>query len=537
MLRFTSAIFTTSITLGVVFLGLLLVGPLSSLVMAQEKPLLLIFHTGDVRGQAMNESGSESGSAAQSTSLQIGYPHLASYINSFPGENKLLLDSGNFLSGSPLANVTRGEATASVIASIPYDALTPGSQDFDFGLARLMELQEANALPLISANITEREDGGFLLPPYIVKEFGDFKVGILGLTTLETPEETTPANVAALDFGGPGDLFATAQKTVDQLKNVEGVDLVIALSNLGSNGEDRVNTRVLAREVQGIDLIVDSHAEPSLNGLKLDNSTLVSAGLHLDSLGHVAVYYDKSSGFSYQIKTVPASELSQVEIDDDVAEEIQDQKELMAAKLSQVVTEIPFELNGNQEALRESSTNFGRILGAAMVAATGADIALYEGRAIHSSIAAGVVTQGQLLAALPYENSKVSLISVTGRELLAIINHGLSKSGSEFFPQFYGLKITAYEKQKRDADGSFWNFDEVEELEIGGQELNLRERYKLASTEFLVAGGGGYPHLGEVEAKKYAPLAEILAQYLLETPLEILDAISEDEVLAIIVEK
>src|SRR5213075_3174624 len=95
----------------------------------------------------------------------------------------------------------------------------------------------ANAsFPFLSANLTEKATGQ--TPPWarrstIVTADG-VKLGIIGLSTPDTPNVTTGANVTTLDFGDP--VAATVREAKDL--RARGVDAVIVIAHMGGRCRD-----------------------------------------------------------------------------------------------------------------------------------------------------------------------------------------------------------------------------------------------------------------------------------------------------------
>ena len=95
----------------------------------------------------------------------------------------------------------------------------------------------ADAFPLLTANvdfsdpsISDLED---YVSPYTIKDFGDLKVGIFGLTTPATNLLSNPSPAVVID-----DIVNIAATMVSTLRTVENCDVVIFLSHLGVDFDD-----------------------------------------------------------------------------------------------------------------------------------------------------------------------------------------------------------------------------------------------------------------------------------------------------------
>lgn len=501
-----------------------------SLAAQEPAPDLVIFYTNDVHGYATEQKDD------QGRLTHIGYPRLKSFVKSFPVRNKLLLDAGDVLSGQPLATVSQGEFIARVLEKMNYDALAPGNHDFDYGLARLMALKDRFQLAFLGANIIEREDGGSLLPPYIVKDFGVFKVGVFALAHPGTPRLTSPGNVESLIFASPDATIEIARQMVTRLRDDEGARMVVALTHLGTDPQEQPGARALARGAPGLDLIIDGHSHSPLAGLREGDTLIVSSGARLENLGLVAVRTGPGGRLSLASRLMGAAEFGAVAPEAGLQALLASLSAEADEQLNQVLARLPFALDGEREHLRRGSTNLGRVVCAALKKASGADAAIINSGSFRDSLPAGEITRRRLLSALPADNYAVT-VTLSGAELLEVLNHGLGQPGSGAFPQFYGLTVTAQESLETGPDGSLIRRDRAELVEVGGRPLDPEAGYRIVTTDFLQKGGDDYRLLARPADQVYGPVEEIMAGYLADIDEESLIFIDRDDALTIIVEE
>jgi 5'-nucleotidase len=197
------------------------------------------------------------------TLLQAGgLPRLASVINGLRAKDEvLLLHAGDALFGTYYFMKYGVAADVDMLNSMSFAAMAVGNHDFDKGPEGLVEFARLAKFPLISANIeaTGKPELKAALKPYTVLTVKGQKIGVIGLTTTQTP---------LLDPSGPGVKFLnpaeTAQKCVYEL-SASGIDRVLLLSHLGYEQD-----MALVKLVKGIDLVVGghSHSLQSPGGLK-----------------------------------------------------------------------------------------------------------------------------------------------------------------------------------------------------------------------------------------------------------------------------
>jgi 2',3'-cyclic-nucleotide 2'-phosphodiesterase (5'-nucleotidase family) len=491
---------------------------------ASAEPMLVIYHTNDAHGYAFHERDKDG------RPTHWGYDYLKALVDGDEAENKLLIDAGDVLHGQSFATARRGELAARVLSMMNYDAFAAGNHDFDYGWRRLMELRDAYRLNFLAANVKKRDGGERLLAPYITRDFADVKVGVFGLSTPSTATTTDPRNVADLTFGSPKEIIETARETVKYLKEVEKADLIIAVTHIGSEAYCDPSSQQLAREAPEIDLIIDGHSHSELpGGLRVGNTLIASAGSYLTNVGRVEAQRE-GDGWNFTAKLLPAADAANVKPNPEMTAAMNSLASVLEQEMSVVVARTPIDLNGDRTEVRHRSTNLGRLVAAALVKGTGADVALVNGGSIRDSLPAGDITKGMFLTVMPYGNY-VFAVEMTGEDLLSALNHGLSKPGAGAFPQFYGMTVTARKATQKLADGTTVDSFVADEVKIGGKPLEEGAKYKVATVDFLYAGGDDYTWFAEYPYSEFGTLEDLFRTFLADSDAETIKAIDAAEVL------
>ena len=348
---------------------------------AEERPILVIYHTNDAHGYAFHERD-DAGNP-----IRWGYDYVKTAVDRDPIYSKLLLDAGDVLSGQAFANARKGELICRILNMMHYDAIAAGNHDFDFGWERLLSVRDVHSLPFLSANVRENLDNRRILLSYRVRNFPNLKVGIFGLSTPSTPTVTDPRNVADLTFESPEETIKIAGEVARRLREIEEVDIVIALTHLGSEPYSELSSLTLAREAPGIDLIVDGHSHSELpEGLKVGNTTIASAGAYLENIGRIEVFGSSGGGFEFKPRLLPASESEHVTPKSELSSALEILREDLNIELETVIAHSPINLDGERERIRTSSTNMGRVICAALMNRTGADAAIINSGAIRDIV-------------------------------------------------------------------------------------------------------------------------------------------------------
>ena len=194
----------------------------------------------------------------------------------------MLLDGGNTLFGNqPLVQQTQGQAIVEAMNLLGYDAMVLGDQDFRLGLDVLRQRMEEAEFPILSANVVMAGTDQLFAAPYVIKEIGDHKAAIIGLTNQE----------AASAVGGTIVVLDPLEALDDLMGEVsEKADVVIVLSHLGT-----VMDLQLAGEVQGIDLVVGGMSRDVLDPpvwIEASGTVIAQAGYQGQRIGVVSLETD-----------------------------------------------------------------------------------------------------------------------------------------------------------------------------------------------------------------------------------------------------
>lgn len=257
---------------------------------------MTLIHIGDLHGHLLPRPSVREGKTGQTLG---GVARIYTKIQEIREreKNTLLVNTGDTVQGSAEALFTRGQAIIDVLNHFDIDAFNPGNWDFVYGSLRFVETFAGKAPKAnwnaIAANLyyvtVEAEpqtlfpalSGQRVLPPYLIKQFGALKVGILGLTTDRGPTAVGRTVTKNLVFSrGETELG----EFIPILRNVEKVDLLIVASELGLANNIR-----LAEQYPGIDVILssDMHEETREPVITKTGTIVVESGQDGTILGEL----------------------------------------------------------------------------------------------------------------------------------------------------------------------------------------------------------------------------------------------------------
>ena len=250
--------------------------------------------------------------------------------------------------------------------------------------------------------------------------------------------------------------------------------------------------RQLAEEVGGIHVIVGGHSHtkievPERVGNEGGNAIIVQAWENSKVLGRLDLEMRGKAVVRFSGGLIPVT--ADVLEDPDVKTIIEPYATELTARMSEVVGTTLVALEGRRTQIRTQETNLGNLVADMMRWAAGSDvqIALENGGGIrwHLLFPAGPITRGDVYTLLPFANTLV-MMDLTGAQIKLALENGVSKypSADGRFPQVSGLRFT-FDPTK--PVGS-----RVVNVWVGGTPLVETVVYRVATNDFLAAGGDGY---------------------------------------------
>ncbi len=384
----------------------------------------------------------------------------------------LLLDAGDNVQGTPYFNFFRGAAECDALNALGVDAMTLGNHEFDNGTAALKAMLKPARFPVVSTNIVATE----ALPtkPFARFDLDGVRVTVIGVTTQDLAQVVLPSRNPGLRAAP---VVSSVRPWVERLRG--DTDLLVVLSHCGLESDS-----VLAVSVPGIDVIVAGHDHEALhtprriangNGNGIEGTLLVEAGSRGEWLGRLDLRIDGRRIAAWQGSLIPVGP-DRSPADSEVADVVARYAERLGPELADTLAMAPEGLS--DEGKLEHPIALGTLIADAMREAAGANIALQNGGGIRTSVAPGPVCVRDVYAVLPFENTIVKCI-LTGEQIEELLEFGLAHRGAGAYPQLSGITFTETNGHARD-------------IRVGGAPLDPKERYSVATLNYLFQGGDGY---------------------------------------------
>jgi len=447
-----------------------------------------------------------------------GGPSAVTYIESVrerareTGDYVLVMDQGDIFQGTPVGNYSKGASVIEFFNHAGVDLWTVGNHDFDEGGENLWHLIEMSEMPVLSANIVWEETGEPIeyVEPYIIKEYEGVKIGIIGLTTTDTPKMAFPAHVQGVKFLPAIDVAREMVKKV----RAEGADIVFISGHMGipydpeagyremieleeeqreyedvrEPLEDRkwgANAMEIAHNVPGIDVFFAGHIHKGFDRPWEEPAThtiLFQTYGRGSGVGHVDLLIDRET------KSLAGYELADergdlVTLFEDEWWPNEETSDLVGARIEEAESGMDRVIGHSDVDLTrggEGETRMGNLVCNAMREALDADFAFTNLGGIRDEIAAGPVTPRQVFRVLPFGN-RLTLFEIEGRVLKEIIEYRVSDDHHGVYMS--GGKIV-YNKTRPD-------YDRLTHFTIGGEQWRPDQIYRVVTTDFLASGNAG----------------------------------------------
>ncbi|MCC6616740.1 MAG: 5'-nucleotidase C-terminal domain-containing protein [Anaerolineae bacterium] len=484
---------------------------------------LTILHTNDTHA-AHQPNGDGNGGAAREAAV-------VKQVRA-EGGNVLLVDAGDRFTGTLFHRLYLGQDQVEIMNLLGYDVMTLGNHEFDNGEEVLLAFIQGLNFPVVSSNI-DFGDSPLTseVAPYAVLEVGGEQIGIIGLTTPDTTEISSPS--ASTTFNA--DLVGVVESTVDELTG-QGINKIILITHTGI----LVDEMSLA-QLSGVDIFVGGHSHTLLSNTysaaadvyPITGETAagepilyVQAGSLTQYLGRLDVEFNADGvltdwgGDTILLARYITPDPEMEALINDLAGPVQELQTTSTGATAEVA------LVGDRRVCRVEECDLGNIITNAMLAETGAQIAIMNGGGIRADIDEGDITVGEVLTVLPFGNL-ISTFELSGADVIAALENGVS-----------GLTVENGEVVRDGAPGRFpqvagvrFSFDPTQEpgsrvvsVEVLGEDgsyspIDPEATYAVVSNDFMRGGGDGYAMFAENAINPYdfgRPLDEALANYLIE---------------------
>lgn len=389
-----------------------------------------ILYTNDLHGQ-IEASGKETPTLKDDVG---GLANLGTAIkherDKDPGHT-LVLDAGDISTGGPISDYFKAIPMVEAMNLIGYDAMTVGNHDMDAGRIALKNIADKANFSVLSANLIDSSPGEAMkIKPYIIKQVGDIKVGILGLTTPQATSLLSKEDKKNIQFISAVD---TARKMVPEMKE-KGADMVIILSHMGVKSD-----KELAKNIDNVDVIVGGHSHTELHDpVKIAGTTIIQAGSQGKYLGKMELDVVRENGKT-NIKVVNSQLIpirgDKFRADKSIKKIIKKYTDQLAPIMNRVIARSPTSLTQRDYHKYVEESPLSNFVTDILRERLGSEIFILSPSSLRDNIKQGEVKVGDIYKLFPFDRKLITQdmkgedIRNVFEEMISGPVHGISVSG------------------------------------------------------------------------------------------------------------
>jgi len=393
------------------------------------------------------------------------------------GGGVLLIDSGDMFQGTLESNLNEGEAVVRAYNGLAYSAVAIGNHEFDYGPAGpdetprtpgedargALKARAAQArFPFLAANTIDDATGKPVawpnFKPSTIVNVRGVKVGLIGVTTIDTRAQTIGANVVGLTFAP----LAPAITREAMALRASGATVVIVMAHAGGRCSKLDDPEDVAscdqmQEIMGVarqlpaglvDMIAAGHTHQAM-AQDVAGIPVVEAYANGRSFSRVDLSVNRSSGAVVAKHIFQPQDAVAGRYEGRVVTPDTTTNAVLASAVRKAMTvktqplgvflETPFPRGDQQD-----ETALADLITDGMVASVhAADVAFGNGGSLRTDLPGGPLTYGSVYEVYPFDNRLVTM-TLTGDQLTRIISYNLTRTAAptEILP-IAGFKVDA----------------------------------------------------------------------------------------------
>jgi 5'-nucleotidase/UDP-sugar diphosphatase len=450
---------------------------------------------------------------------QAGYPArktLIDELKSNSDNNIILVDTGNFVSEYYMSAFTDYVPDYTAMNTIGYDVSGIGFNEINRTFSSFNNLYKKSSFQMINCNVKTLK-GKKIANPYFIKSVNGVKVGFVSVINENTYLALSKEAKESITIEDP---VVVLEKVLQDMKNKEKVDVIVALTNVDYYSDLKSGAGFLASLFPSIDLIIEGSYGANKNKIfNVNGSRIYTIEKNGMYLGDVTFKIAKkgTTGEKNQINIV-SEQFYPINVHVNgrsISQQIPEDKKLLQKleKLTEKVNKKLSIASANVTATNFSSIgkmdNFTKlccIATDALRVGTQADVAFLNAGLFKEVDLSKNKTLGYTFASdiLKYDNNAV-IVNLRGDELKNIVEYSMIRRGYGQFLIFSGMEVVYSAKDKK-----------VTDMRIYKKKVVDDKIYKIAVSDFLANGGDTY-YFFEREKNKiytYIPIEKLINDYV-----------------------
>jgi 5'-nucleotidase len=444
-----------------------------------------ILHSNDMHGDFLPELNNSNGEFVGGLSLLSGYLNMVRSQE----KNVIFTISGDMLQGSIIDAEYKGISTIEIMNYLSPDVVCLGNHELDYGLPHLLFLEKMANFPIVNANMYIKKCHRRLMQSHLVIHKDGFDILFIGIITESVlqsiKQDNTIGTLISLE-----DAAEEVSRICDAYKN-DDIDLTILLTHIGLD-LDRQLAELLDPEL-GVDMILGGHSHSFLDKpLEVNGILIAQAGTGTDQIGRFDIVVDDDTNsivnWNWNLVKISNSSVSQ---DDGLQSFIDEYDLIINDKYNSLVCKLSTCLTNKK---REEETPLGNLFADILAINCQCDICLIGSGSIRVQELGPIVTLGDLVRAIPYED-KFFRFDIAGSSLKKIFSHILRPENRNHDGECYQIN-----------DGVQAIYSDVQRkllsLKIQGTEIDDNATYSLGVQGFHYLNSDTNLNISQEELQK-----------------------------------
>ncbi len=431
----------------------------------------------------------------------------------------ILVGAGDLMGASPMGSaLLKDEPVVEALNRIDLSVTAVGNHEFDSGTADLMRRIQGGCpqtgcafsdfsgarYAYLGANVIDKTTRQAWLPPYVIRQVGNLKIGFIGAVTADVPNLVAGDAVKQLEFE---DEAKAINRYVPELQK-QGVDAIVVLIHEGANFKGSENDPTYRCEgLQGPIIGIANRIDPAV-------SLIVSGHSHQGytcKIGDKLVVQGRSYGAFLTESTLSIDKASRRVVKAEAVNHLIDQQQIVpdaaAQKLVAEVSRLTASMRSrpvislNKPLQRFSQDKvFDSTLGNLIADAQlhhaqhigQADIAFMNSGGIRNDLPSGVNTSpvqvnfGDLYAVQPFGNGVIRL-KMTGEQIRQVLQQQWQNRPAGDVKKLFVSDGFSYEWHQKAVVA-----EQIQNLRLHGELLSNEKIYTVIVNSFLADGGDGF---------------------------------------------
>lgn len=451
-----------------------------------------------------------------------GVEYLSTHVNALraTNPNTIFVSAGDMIGATPLLSALfHDEPSVEAFNHMGLDFNAVGNHEFDEGEAELLRMQNGGCHPVdgcldgtgfdgaqfqyLSANVTRKDTGRTLFPPYGIRTFDGVKIAFIGMTLEGTPTIVSPSGITNLSFHDEAD---TTNALIRRLKGM-GIEAIVVLIHEGGLPTGLYNecpgisgaiVDIVERTDKEVDLFITGHTHQGYNCV-IDGRPVSSAMSFGRLVTDIDLAIHPNTG---EVKSISVNNVivtRDVEEDSFLTNLIATYDAIAAPLANRIIGQITADITRTNNAAGESA--LGDVIADAQLDATDdpglgdAVVAFMNPGGIRADLTYasspagegdGNVTYGESFTVQPFGNSMVTK-TMTGAQIQLVLEQQFDN------PEPGQMRIL----QVSEGFTYTWSASapigsKVTNVMLNGEPLDMGASYRVTMNSFLADGGDNF---------------------------------------------